>query len=35
MNFSENERKALEIQEFRYSIIAEMANPYLPRGDIK
>lgn len=35
MKFTENERKALEIQEFRYSIIAEMANPYLPWGNIR
>jgi putative transposase len=31
----EREQKVLEIQEFRYSIVAELANPYLPRGEIK
>lgn len=35
MTLNKNERKALEIQEFRYSIISEIANPYLMRGEIE
>jgi putative transposase len=31
----ENELKRKEICEFRYSIIAELANPYLCRGELK
>jgi transposase len=34
MTLSERERKRLEIQEFRLSVIAELANPYLEPGEI-
>jgi len=34
MTVSENEKKAKDIQQFRYSIIAEIANPYLARGEV-
>lgn len=34
MLLDENERKVREIQEFRFSIISEIANPYLARGEI-
>lgn len=35
MTIDDKERKALEIQEFRYSIIWEIANPHLLRGEIE
>lgn len=35
MRLNENERKAMEIQEFRYSIICEIANPYLRKGEVE
>jgi len=35
VTLDQKERKALEIQEFRFSIIAEMVNPYLQWGDIR
>ncbi|HYW96500.1 MAG TPA: DDE-type integrase/transposase/recombinase [Bacteroidales bacterium] len=35
MNIHEKEKKAREIQEFRFSIISEIANPYLERGEIE
>lgn len=34
MKLSETEQKLLEIQEFRYSVIAELSNPYLEHGEI-
>jgi len=34
MTLSERERKRLEIQEFRLSVIAELGNPYLEPGEI-
>ncbi|MBN2442967.1 MAG: transposase [Spirochaetales bacterium] len=34
MTLSERERKRMEIQEFRLSVIAELGNPYLEPGEI-
>lgn len=34
MTLSERERKRMEIQEFRMSVIAELGNPYLEPGEI-
>lgn len=34
MTTTEKERKELEIQEFRFSVIAELGNPYLNRGEL-
>jgi len=35
MNSDQIEQKNIMIQEFRYGIIAELANPYLQRGELK
>jgi hypothetical protein len=35
MTLHEKEKKAQEIQEFRFSIISEIANPYLEQGEIE
>jgi len=35
MKIEEKERKAREIAEFRYALIAELANKYLSHGQLK
>ena len=35
MNSEDREKRAATIQEFRYGVIAELANPYLAWGEVK
>lgn len=34
MNHAENELRRQQICDFRYSVVAELGNPYLPRGEL-